>query len=238
MLECKNLTKKFGGLVALNDFNCNVNENDILGLVGPNGSGKTTFLNLVMNVYQPSSGTILFQGEKINGLKPNKIVHLGISKTNQIPKPFLHMSVLQNVAMGGIFGGRLNMKEAMKRATELLEFVGLSEMKDELPGKLTGVQLKLLELARALATQPKLLLLDEVAAGMSELEIKQVQSLVKHIQTEGITIIWVEHILEAVVEVCNRLICLNEGKKIAEGVPREVIKDEKVVEVYLGEKIC
>ncbi|MEM1587114.1 MAG: ABC transporter ATP-binding protein [Candidatus Bathyarchaeia archaeon] len=236
LLECRNLTKKFGGLVALEDFNCIVKENEIIGLVGPNGSGKTTFLNLVVGVYPPSSGIIFFRGKKITGFPPNKIAHLGIVKTNQIPKPFFNLTVLENVIMGGVFGGKMRKEDAEKNANELLEFVGLSHVKNEFPEKLTGVQLKLLELARALNARPKILLLDEIAAGVSELEIKQIQSLIKRINEEwNVAIIWVEHIIEAISETCNKLICLNEGRKIAEGEPRKVLRCDEVVKAYLGD---
>lgn len=236
LLECRNLTKKFGGLVALEDFNCVVKENEIVGLVGPNGSGKTTFLNLVVGVYPPSNGVILFRGEKITGLPPNKIIKLGITKTNQIPKPFFNLTVLENVIMGGIFGSKMRKEDAEKNANELLEFVGLSHVKNEFPEKLTGVQLKLLELARALNVRPKLLLLDEIAAGVSELEIKQFQSLIRRINEEwNVSIIWVEHIIEAVSETCNKLICLNEGRKIAEGEPHKVLRCGEVIKAYLGD---
>ncbi|MEM2261709.1 MAG: ABC transporter ATP-binding protein [Candidatus Bathyarchaeia archaeon] len=239
LLECRNLTKKFGGLVALDDFNCIVKENEIVGLVGPNGSGKTTFLNLVVGVYPPSNGVILFRGEKITGLPPNKIIKLGIAKTNQIPKPFFNLTVLENVIMGGIFGSNMRKEDAEKNANELLEFVGLSHVKNEFPEKLTGVQLKLLELARALNARPKLLLLDEIAAGVSELEIKQIQSLIRRINEEwNVSIIWVEHIIEAVSETCDKLICLNEGRKIAEGEPHKVLRCDEVVKAYLGDWIC
>lgn len=236
ILECKNLSKKFGGLIALENFNCKINENEIVGLVGPNGSGKSTLLNLIVGFYPPSNGVVMFQGRQIIGWAPNKIIRLGIIKTNQIPKPFFALTVFENVMMGGIFGGKMKREEAEKRAIELLEFAGLSDVKDEFPGKLTGVQLKLLELARALNAQPKLLLLDEIAAGISELEIKEMQSLIERINKDWkITIVWVEHIIEAVSKTCDRLICLNEGKKIAEGDPYEVLKDEKVVKAYIGE---
>ncbi|MEM3698000.1 MAG: ABC transporter ATP-binding protein [Candidatus Bathyarchaeia archaeon] len=235
ILECKNLNKKFGGLVALENFNCQIRENEIVGLVGPNGSGKSTFLNLIVGFYPPSSGEIFFKGKKITGLAPNKIVQLGIAKTNQIPKPFFNLTVFENVLIGGIFGGKKRKEESGKNADELLEFVGLSDVKNEFPGKLTGVQLKLLELARALNIRPKLLLLDEIAAGVSELEIKQVQSLIEHINKEWkITIVWVEHIIEAVSKTCDRLICLNEGKKIAEGKPCNVLKCNEVIKAYIG----
>ncbi|MEM3628017.1 MAG: ABC transporter ATP-binding protein [Candidatus Bathyarchaeia archaeon] len=234
-MECKNLNKKFGGLVALENFNCQIRENEIVGLVGPNGSGKSTFLNLIVGFYPPSSGEIFFKGKKITGLAPNKIVQLGIAKTNQIPKPFFNLTVFENVLIGGIFGGKKRKEESGKNADELLEFVGLSDVKNEFPGKLTGVQLKLLELARALNIRPKLLLLDEIAAGVSELEIKQVQSLIEHINKEWkITIVWVEHIIEAVSKTCDRLICLNEGKKIAEGKPCNVLKCNEVIKAYIG----
>lgn len=236
ILECKNLTKKFVGLVALENFNCQIKENEIVGLVGPNGSGKSTFLNLIVGFYPPSSGVIFFKGKRITGLAPNKTAQLGIAKTNQIPRPFFNLTVFENIMIGGIFGGKMRGEEAEKNATELLEFVGLSNVKNEFPGKLTGVQLKLLELARALNIKPKLLLLDEIAAGVSELEIKQIQSLIERIHEEWkITIVWVEHIIEAVSETCDKLICLNEGRKIAEGEACNVLKCDEVVKAFIGD---
>lgn len=236
ILECKNLSKKFVGLTALENFNCEIHEGEIVGLVGPNGSGKSTLLNVIVGFYPPSNGEVFFKGRRITGLPPNKIAKLGISKTNQIPKPFFNLTVFENIMIGGFFGGKLSAEEAYKNATELLEFVGLSNVKNETPGKLTGVQLKLLELARALNTQPKLLLLDEIAAGVSELEIKQIQSLIEYLNKERkITIIWVEHIIEAVGETCDKLICLNEGRKIAEGEACKVLKCDEVVKAFIGE---
>jgi len=236
LLQCKNLTKKFGGLVALENFSCEVNEKEIIGLIGPNGSGKSTLLNLIVGVYQPTSGNVIFEGRRITGLAPHKIIQLGIAKTNQIPKPFLTLTVFENVMMGGIFGSKIGKEGIVENTAKILEFVGLWDFRDELPSKLTGVQLKLLELARALNTQPKLLLLDELAAGVSELEMRDVRLLIERLNKEwGITIIWVEHIMEAVGRSCQRLICLNEGRKIAEGSVEEVLKNEMVIKAYIGE---
>jgi branched-chain amino acid transport system ATP-binding protein len=236
LLQCKSLTKKFGGLVALEEFSCEINEKEIVGLIGPNGSGKSTLLNLIVGMYPPTSGNVAFEGNRITGLAPHKIIHLGIAKTNQIPKPFLTLTIFENVMMGGIFGRKMDKGEVIENTAKILQFVGLWELREEQPSKLTGVQLKLLELARALNTQPKLLLLDELAAGVSELEMRDARLLIERLNKEwGMTIVWVEHIMDAVSKSCQRLICLNEGRKIAEGSVDEVLKNEVVVKAYIGE---
>jgi len=238
ILEGKGVTKYFGGLAAISNVDFNVEQGEALGLIGPNGAGKTTLFNLISAALTPRSGTIRFKGTDITGLSPYKICRMGVARTFQSVKVFSDMPVLNNVVLGAYFGvpAGMSSKDAVRKATELLEFVGLSAVK-AIPAKdLTLANQKRLEVARALATNPELLLLDEMMAGLNPTELAQAMELVNRIRDKGITIIMIEHVMKAIMNVCERIIVLHHGAKIAEGTPQEIVTSKKVIEVYLGEK--
>ena len=238
ILEGKGVTKYFGGLAAVSNVDFHVEQGEALGLIGPNGAGKTTLFNLISAALTPKSGTIRFKGENITGLKPYKICRMGVARTFQTVKVFAQMPVLNNVVLGAYFGVSPGMssKDAISEATALLEFVGLSAVKG-IPAKdLTLANQKRLEVAGALATHPDLLLLDEMMAGLNPTEVAQAMELVARIRDKGITIIMIEHVMKAIMSVCDRIMVLHHGAKIAEGTPQEITTSKRVIEVYLGEK--
>ena len=237
ILEGEGVTKYFGGLAAVSHVNFAVDQGEVVGLIGPNGAGKTTLFNLISGAFVPKSGVIKFKGEKISGLKPYKICRMGVARTFQSVKVFANMSVLQNVLLGAYFGTPTGMSaaDAAREATESLEFVGLSAVKAAPTKDLTLANQKRLEVARALATKPELLLLDELMAGLNPTEVAQAMELITRIRGEGITIFMIEHVMKAIMSVCDRIIVLHHGEKIAEGTPQEVATNKTVVEVYLGE---
>ncbi len=239
MLETKNLTKSFGGLVAVSDVDFHVGEKEIVGLVGPNGAGKSTLLNLISGVYRPDSGSITFDGKDITKLPPFKVCKLGITKTFQLIHSFPEMTALENVMVGALFGDsdNGNMKDAEIKAIELLEFIGFPQNKIHLPVKnLNLMELKYIQLARALSTNPKLILLDEVTTGLNPKESLQAIELIKKMRKNGISVLMVEHIMRIIMGVSDRIVVLDYGKKIADGTPEEIANDETVIESYLGEK--
>ena len=238
ILEGKGVTKYFGGLAAVSNVDFKVEQGEALGLIGPNGAGKTTLFNLISAALVPKPGTIRFKGENITGLKPYKICRMGVARTFQLVKVFADMPALSNVMLGSYFGMSPGMssKDAVREATELLEFVGLSAVKGTPAKDLTLANQKRLEVARALATNPELLLLDEMMAGLNPAEVGQAMELVTRIRDKGITIIMIEHVMKAIMNVCERIIVLHHGAKIAEGTPQEIVTSKKVIEVYLGEK--
>jgi branched-chain amino acid transport system ATP-binding protein len=237
MLEGANISKFFGGLAALKNVSFSLNMGEIVGLIGPNGAGKTTLFNVITGFTPPSSGIVRFKGRKISGLKPHKICKLGIARTYQIVKPFSNLTVLENVVVGMVSGRRkLSLSKARSEALEILKLVGL-ENKESIQAKnLTLMDKKMLEFARALATEPEVLLLDEVCAGLNPAEIHRAVQLIKNLQKQGLTIFWIEHIMRAIMAVADRIIVLHHGEKIAEGTPREIANDSKVIDAYLGEK--
>lgn len=236
ILQIEGITKQFGGLLALNQVTFDLPEGQILGLIGPNGAGKTTLFNVINGVYLPEKGRILFQGENTTGLKTYEMAHRGLARTHQIVKPLNDLTVLENVMVGACFGGDGHgLGEAKQIANEVIEFVGLHERKDQLAASLNVAQKKRLELARALAAQPKLLLLDEVLAGLNPTEIAEMVETVRKIREQGVTIIMIEHVMHAVMNVSERILVLDYGELIAEGTPDEVSNDERVIEAYLGD---
>jgi len=236
ILEGEGITKYFGGLAAVDNVDFYVDQGEILGLIGPNGAGKTTLFNLISAALVPKPGVIKFKGVNITGLKPYRICRMGIARTFQSAKTFVDLSVIENVRAGALFGAprKISRADAEKETNELLEFVGLSQMALIPARDLTLANQKRLEVARALATQPEVLLLDELMAGLTNTEVAQAMELVKKISKRGVTIIMIEHVMKAIMNVCDRIIVLHHGQKIAEGTPQEIVKNPKVIEVYLG----
>ena len=235
MLEVSELTKRFGGLIAVEELSLHVSKGEIVGLIGPNGAGKTTVFNLIAGVYRPDHGIIKFKGEKIAGLPPHEIRRKGISRTFQVPRPFLNLTVSENVLVAGYFGSLKNKPESIKNdAAELLKFVGLEDKKNQLAANLNLYERRMLELARALVTNPDLLLIDECAAGLNPVEIDVMSEKIKEIHKKGITMIIVEHVLKFVFSVVDRVIVMHHGEKISEGKPEEISRNEKVIEAYMG----
>jgi branched-chain amino acid transport system ATP-binding protein len=236
LLTVEQLCKSFGGLKAINTLDFSIEEGEIIGIIGPNGSGKTTFLNLLTGFLKPNKGKITFQGEDITGMARYKVNQKGIARTFQLNKPFLEFTALQNVVAGRSYGHApsRNMKAAVLESREILGLVGLGSKADILVKDLTVMERKRLELARALATKPSLLLLDELMAGLNLVEADEACKLISRIRDSKITIIMVEHIVKAVTCISDRIMVLNMGEKIAEGCPEEIVHNPKVIEVYLG----
>ena len=235
LLEVTNLTKAFGGLLAVNDISFQVEKGEILGLIGPNGSGKTTTFNCINQFFPVTSGDILFKGKSIIGLKTHQICHLGIGRTFQVVKPLARMTVLENVTTSAFC--RVNtIKNAQKEALEILDFCNLADQKDKLAKSLPIAGRKRLEIARALATKPELLLLDETAAGLNPGELDEAIDLIKKIRDNGISVLIVEHIMKVIMTISDRIHAINFGQTITEGTPREVANNPAVIEAYLGDQ--
>ena len=235
MLEVTGLTKKFGGLTAVNNVSINVEKGEIVGLIGANGAGKTTLFNMVAGEFPPTEGKIVFNGKEIQGNPGYKMCHMGIGRTYQIVKPFSSLTVLDNVVVGALLKDA-NVKRAREKARKVIELVGLDYRADVVGADLNLPELKRLELARALATDPELLLLDEVMAGLNPADSDKMIELVKEINKTGITIIIIEHVMKAIMRLSDRIYVLNQGCLIAQGKPEEVSNDPEVIKSYFGEK--
>lgn len=237
LLDVTSVGKRFGGVVALDDVSLPIEKGEILGLVGPNGSGKSTLINLLSGFYPADRGRVVFQGTDLAPLPPHQIASLGIARTYQIPRPFDTMTPRENIAVSYMFGRRRHtLAEAQKAAGEWLAFTGLEPVADVGIDELTLHQLKFLELARALATEPTLLLLDEVLAGLNPSEIDQSMDMIRRIHTQGVTLLVVEHVIRAITALSSRIVVLDQGRVVADGEPDKVMSDPAVVAAYLGSK--
>jgi len=235
ILEVSKVTKRFGGLVAVHDLDMIVNEGEILGLIGPNGAGKTTLFNVIVGYYQPNEGQVVFQNHGITGLKPYEICRRGIARTFQTTKPFLDSSVLENVVIGG-FAQIPSTAKAQEIALKALDMLELGDRAETQASELTVPDRKRLEIARALATGAKLLLLDEPMAGLTPSEKAHTADLLRKVREQGITLVIVEHDMKVVMTLCSRIILMNRGEKLLEGTPQEVSSDPRAIAAYLGEE--
>lgn len=236
ILQVKGVSKHFGGLVAVNKVTFDLPEGQILGLIGPNGAGKTTLFNVINGVYPATEGRYFFLGKEVTGLKTYHMAHLGLARTHQVVKPLDELSVRENAMVGACFGHEgHNLARAAEIADEVLAFVGLADRADQLAGSLNVAQKKRLELARALCSRPYLLLLDEVLAGLNPSEISAMLETIRHIRDQGVTIIMIEHVMHAIMNVSERILVLDFGKLIAEGTPDEIANNQQVIEAYLGD---
>ncbi len=238
ILQGAGVSKVFGGLMAVQDVDFEVQEGEIFGLIGPNGSGKTTLLNLVSGVFPPTRGRVTFRGQRIDALKPHQITRLGIGRAFQIVRTFEGLSVIENVLVGRLFGSRKgkDVRRGLREVEEILEFVKLSPKKDFRTSEVTIADRKRMELARALAMNPRLLLLDEVMAGLNSREVEDLMEMVLAVNRRGITILMIEHVMKAVMGISTRIMVLHHGKRIAMGLPKEIVENEEVIKSYLGER--
>jgi branched-chain amino acid transport system ATP-binding protein len=236
ILEGEKVTKFFGGLAAVYDVDFGIREGEIVGLIGPNGAGKTTLFNMISGSLSTTGGEIRYKGQRISNLKPHQICKMGIARTFQSVKLFNNISVFDHVFLGSICGTatRTRTMDAQRKAATLLELVELSARKSDLAKNLPLAEQKRLEVARALSTEPQVLLLDEVMAGLTATELNSFTTLIRRIRNEGTTILLVEHVMQAIMAICDRIIVLHHGVKIAEGLPQEIVTNTKVIEVYLG----
>lgn len=235
LLRIEHITKKFGNLVANEDVSFTIGEQEIVSLIGPNGAGKTTLFNSISGFYAPTDGKVFFQGKDITGRPSYEICRLGVTRTFQIVQTLKEMTVEENI-MTGTFLHTNSRKKAKEAAAEILELTGLTAKKDILGANLTIVDKKRVEIARALATKPKILMLDECMAGLNQTEIKDVMDLCRKLKKEGLSLLIVEHIMEAIMPISDKIVVLNAGKKIAEGLPEEIVNNEEVIKAYLGDR--
>jgi len=236
ILQVEKVTKNFGNLIALQDVDVVLRKGEILGMIGPNGSGKTTLFNVISGIYTPASGEIRFQGRPITNHKPHMICRLGIARTFQIVQPFGQMNLLENVLIGSMYGRGMPIEAGRNKAEEVLYFVGLKDKMYLTPNEVTTEDRRRLELARALATEPQIILLDEIMAGLTPAEIEEALKLLHEVNKRGIAIFMVEHIMKAVMTISTRIIVLNYGQKIAEGSPKETAENPEVIKAYLGDR--
>lgn len=238
MLQVTDVSVSFGGLKALDALSFQVEKGEILGMIGPNGSGKSTAFNVVTGVLKAKSGSVMFDGEDITGLPTHHIAHRGVSRTFQVVKPFPHLTALENVMVGRLFGGQGDKKsdEGVAAAMRILDEIGLATKADRKAGSFTILERKWLEVGRALAGRPKLILLDEFMAGISASEVHHAVDLVKSINASGVTVVLVEHIVKAITDACDRVIVLDAGRKLADGTVEEIVNDPAVIEAYLGSR--
>jgi branched-chain amino acid transport system ATP-binding protein len=239
LLQVENLSKQFGGLRAVDSVDLELHKGEILGVIGPNGAGKTTLFSVIAGSMPATSGRVLLDGRRISGLPANRVVRAGVCRTHQIVRPFSSLTVFENVYVGALYGpapARRHGRSPRQETAETLEFVGLGERSEDLPGSLTLAGRKRLELARALATRPRVLLLDEVAAGLNPVESQRLTDLVRRVRGEReVAIIMIEHVMQAVMSLSDRVAVLDYGRKIAEGTPDSVSRDERVIAAYLGQ---
>ncbi|GAB4522427.1 MAG: ABC transporter ATP-binding protein [Anaerolineales bacterium] len=236
ILQVQGISKNFGGLQALQNVTFDLPEGQILGLIGPNGAGKTTLFNVINGVYTPSAGRIIFRGQDVTRKNTTHMAHSGMARTHQIVKPLNDLTVLENVLVGACFGREGHgLAQARQIAQEVLHFIGLDDRSDQLAGSLNVAQKKRLEMARALASRPYLLLLDEVLAGLNPSEIAHMVEVIQRIREQGITIIMIEHVMHAIMNVSDRILVLDYGQQIAEGPPEQISNNPKVIEAYLGD---
>ena len=236
LLKGRGITKNFGKLIALNGIDFTLHKGETLGMVGPNGSGKTTLFNILSGIYPPTSGVVLYRGEKIVGESSHAICQRGIARTFQVVQPFTRMTLLENVMVGALYGNGQDLHGARQKGERILEFVGLKEKTHLFPESLTTADRRRLELGRALATHHEVVLLDETMAGLTPAEIEEAIVLLKDITEQGVTLFLVEHIMKVVMSLCTRIIVLDYGQKIAEGTPEEVLKNPEVIKAYLGDR--
>jgi branched-chain amino acid transport system ATP-binding protein len=234
ILEIKEVTKRFGGLVAVNRVTMHVEEGEIVGLIGPNGAGKSVLLNAIAGLNPPTSGSVYFLGEETTGFTPERMCHKGLSRTFQIPRPFPKMTVLENVMVASVFGNKRVHVDPVSHSVNQLAFVEFPMPEDTVCETLTTLQLKRLDLARALASFPRVILLDELAAGLTPTELKNLMAIIRKIREKGTTLVIVEHVMRMILDLCDRLVVMQFGNKLVEGPTQEVAKDAKVVEAYMG----
>jgi len=244
LLEVRGVSKRFGGLVALHGVDLHVNYGEIVGLVGPNGAGKTTLLNVISGIYRPDGGRVYLHGREITGLPPEAVCRLGVGRTFQSSQLFPNMTVLENVVVGAVFGsgrggfplGDWRCGDVLEFALDALEFVGLADKAESPARELNAVEARRLEVARALATRPRLLLLDEATAGLTPKECLDAMRLIERVRERGISVLMVEHVMKIIMGVSDRIVVLHHGRKIADGPPKLVAEDERVINAYLGER--
>jgi branched-chain amino acid transport system ATP-binding protein len=234
LLEINNITKRFGGLVAVSDLSLQVDEGEILGLIGPNGAGKTTAFNVISGYYGPEEGEVLFEDRIITNMRPDQICKLGLTRTFQIVKPFPQLTVHRNV-MVGAYNRTSDREEASKKADDIIEFLGMRSVADITASSLSVAYRKRLEIAKALATDPKIILLDEAMAGLRPKETDELIHLVRQIRDRNISLLLVEHVMRVIMSLADRIVVIHHGEKIAEGKPKEIVEDPAVIDAYLGE---